>query len=151
MCVLGHTNRRSKSYLSGELPAPLISKYCCFVAGKREHKRIQNELLCAWTKRLKLQLTSYSWVEVVFVAADSNLKINHVWKTWIWWSIEEQIKIQWYNGESKVWVLIGWMSWHLEAHSKFLTISGNLYKCLLRTAENIWKWLYDVWSTSWNI
>ena len=56
-CVWGHMNRRSKSYLSGELTAPLISKYCCFVAGKRRDQRTQNEItLCTWTKKIKYNL-----------------------------------------------------------------------------------------------
>ena len=33
------------SRLSGELTAPLISKYCCFVAGKREDQKIQSEFI----------------------------------------------------------------------------------------------------------
>lgn len=56
-------NRRSKSYPSGELTAPLISKYCCFVAGKREDQRKQNEILWAWTRRtIKVRIGLKFWV-----------------------------------------------------------------------------------------
>jgi len=56
-------NRKSKSYPSGELTAPLISKYCCFVAGKREDQRKQNEILWAWTRRtIKVRIGLKFWV-----------------------------------------------------------------------------------------
>lgn len=38
MCVSGHMNRRSRNYRFGVLIAPLISRYCCYVAGKNEEE-----------------------------------------------------------------------------------------------------------------